>query len=99
MLADPDLKSSIRNRQGWQAPAQGHGVDYPGSGTERAAGEPDRLSHETRALLKRGLSDDGYELLPIKSEHALAIDALPPIHGDPFDRILIEKAPSKESGS
>jgi len=92
-----------------------------------AAGEPDRLSDETRALLddpgnellfsaasmweiaiksrlgrtdfkvnarllRRGLLDNGYEELFIKSEHALAIDALPPIHGDPFDRILIAQA-------
>jgi PIN domain nuclease of toxin-antitoxin system len=28
----------------------------------------------------------------IEKEHALAIDALPPIHGDPFDRILIAQA-------
>jgi len=43
-------------------------------------------------LLRRGLLDNGYEELPIKSEHALAIDALPPIHRDPFDRILIAQA-------
>jgi PIN domain nuclease of toxin-antitoxin system len=43
-------------------------------------------------LLRRGLLDNGYEELPITSEHALAIDALPPIHGDPFDRILIAQA-------
>ena len=43
-------------------------------------------------LLRRGLLDNGYEELPIKSEHALATDALPSIHGDPFDRILIAQA-------
>ena len=92
-----------------------------------AAGEPNRLSHETRELLgdpenellfsaasmweitiksglgredfqvnarllRRGLLDNDYEELPIRSEHALAIDALPPIHRDPFDRILIAQA-------
>jgi hypothetical protein len=30
--------------------------------------------------------------LPILSEHAVAIDALPPIHKDPFDRMLIAQA-------
>jgi PIN domain nuclease of toxin-antitoxin system len=30
--------------------------------------------------------------LPITSEHALAIDGLPAIHKDPFDRILIAQA-------
>jgi len=27
--------------------------------------------------------------LPITDEHAVALDSLPPIHRDPFDRILI----------
>lgn len=43
-------------------------------------------------LLRRGLLDNGYTELPITSEHALAVDALPPIHRDPFDRILIAQA-------
>jgi len=40
-------------------------------------------------VLRRGLLDNGYSELPITSEHAVAIDTLPPIHKDPFDRILI----------
>ncbi|MEI6877329.1 MAG: type II toxin-antitoxin system VapC family toxin [Spirochaetota bacterium] len=43
-------------------------------------------------LLRRGLLDNGYEELPIKSDHAVATGALPPIHKDPFDRILIAQA-------
>ena len=43
-------------------------------------------------LLRRGLLDNDYEELPIRSEHTLAIDALPTIHRDPFDRILIAQA-------
>jgi PIN domain nuclease of toxin-antitoxin system len=43
-------------------------------------------------LLRRGLLDNGYTELPITSEHALAVDALPPIHRDPFDRILVAQA-------
>lgn len=43
-------------------------------------------------LLRRGLLDNGYSELPIASEHAVAIDSLPPIHKDPFDRILIAQA-------
>jgi PIN domain nuclease of toxin-antitoxin system len=39
-------------------------------------------------LLRRGLLDNGYGELPITGEHALAIDLLPPLHKDPFDRIL-----------
>ncbi len=92
-----------------------------------AAGDPDRLSHDARALiedtdnelifsaaslweiatkcglgrddflvdsrvLRRCLQDNGYGELPITSEHAVAIDSLPPIHNDPFDRMLIAQA-------
>ena len=92
-----------------------------------AAGQPDRLSKEGRALidapenelffsaaslwevvikralgredfkvdarlLRRGLLDNGYSELPIGSEHAVAIESLPPIHKDPFDRILVAQA-------
>jgi PIN domain nuclease of toxin-antitoxin system len=43
-------------------------------------------------LLRRGLMDNGYEELPIRSDHVLAIENLPPIHKDPFDRLLIAQA-------
>ncbi len=43
-------------------------------------------------LLRRGLLDNGYGELPITSEHAVALDGLPSIHKDPFDRILIAQA-------
>jgi PIN domain nuclease of toxin-antitoxin system len=43
-------------------------------------------------LLRRGLLDNGYSELPISSEHVVAIDTLPPIHKDPFDRVLIAQA-------
>jgi PIN domain nuclease of toxin-antitoxin system len=43
-------------------------------------------------VLRRGLLDNGYNELAIVSEHALAIDALPNIHEDPFDRLLVAQA-------
>lgn len=43
-------------------------------------------------VLRRGLLDNGYGELPVTSEHAVAIDALPPLHKDPFDRILVAQA-------
>jgi PIN domain nuclease of toxin-antitoxin system len=42
--------------------------------------------------LRRGLIDGGWHELPISSEHAVATMALPPIHKDPFDRMLIAQA-------
>jgi PIN domain nuclease of toxin-antitoxin system len=43
-------------------------------------------------LLRRGLLDNGYDELPITSEHAVALDSLPPIHKDPFDRMLVAQS-------
>jgi len=43
-------------------------------------------------LLRRGLLDNGYSELAITSEQAVAVDVLPPIHKDPFDRILIAQS-------
>lgn len=43
-------------------------------------------------VLRRNLLDSGYEELPLTSEHTLALLNLPPIHGDPFDRILVAQA-------
>jgi PIN domain nuclease of toxin-antitoxin system len=34
----------------------------------------------------------GYDELPIRGAHVLAVDDLPGLHGDPFDRILLAQA-------
>jgi PIN domain nuclease of toxin-antitoxin system len=44
------------------------------------------------ALLRRGLLDNGYEELPISGQHAVFVDRLPPLHKDPFDRILVAQS-------
>jgi PIN domain nuclease of toxin-antitoxin system len=43
-------------------------------------------------IMRRSLLENDYRELPILSEHAVAIHALPPIHKDPFDRMLIAQA-------
>jgi PIN domain nuclease of toxin-antitoxin system len=43
-------------------------------------------------LLRRGLLDNGYGELPILSEHAVAVASLPPLHKDPFDRLLVAQS-------
>ena len=43
-------------------------------------------------LLRRGLLDNGYRELAITSEHVVAVDGLPPIHKDPFDRLLVAQS-------
>jgi PIN domain nuclease of toxin-antitoxin system len=42
--------------------------------------------------LRRDLLDHGYAEIPLTSEHAVAVLALPRLHSDPFDRILIAQS-------
>jgi PIN domain nuclease of toxin-antitoxin system len=46
--------------------------------------------------LQQGLLENGYRELPIMSTHGLAAAELPPIHKDPFDRILIAQAATEQ---
>jgi len=48
--------------------------------------------HVEPQRLRRALIDNGWHELAISSEHALATLNLPPIHKDPFDRMLIAQA-------
>jgi len=92
-----------------------------------AAGDPDRLSQDARALiadlanplwfsaasiwevsiklalgrddfrvepsvLRAGLLANGYGEIAIDSRHAMALAGLPPLHKDPFDRMLVAQA-------
>ena len=43
-------------------------------------------------LLRRGLLENGYTELAVTGVHVLAVDLLPSIHKDPFDRILVAQA-------
>ena len=43
-------------------------------------------------LLRRALLENGHAELAITGAHAVAVDLLPPIHGDPFDRLLVAQA-------
>lgn len=40
----------------------------------------------------RHFSEAGYDWLPISPAHAAAVESLPPLHGDPFDRLLVAQA-------
>ena len=40
----------------------------------------------------RYFQESGYRFLPIEAEHAVAVEALPAHHHDPFDRILVAQA-------
>ena len=42
--------------------------------------------------LWRMLLVNGYRELPVTSEHTVAVNDLPPLHKDPFDRMLVVQA-------
>jgi PIN domain nuclease of toxin-antitoxin system len=43
-------------------------------------------------LLRRGLLDNDWLEFPVTGLHALALEKLPPLHKDPFDRLLLAQA-------
>jgi PIN domain nuclease of toxin-antitoxin system len=43
-------------------------------------------------LLRRALLDNGYRELAVTGEHAVAVANLPPLHRDPFDRLLVAQS-------
>ncbi len=47
------------------------------------------------AMLRRALLDGGWQELPITAAHAFAMAQLPPLHRDPFDRLLLAQAGSE----
>ena len=50
------------------------------------------LGESSHSFLSRELARNNFELLPIRLEHATAIEALAMHHRDPFDRLLIAQA-------
>ena len=44
------------------------------------------------AVLRRTLLEGGWQELAIEARHALAVAQLPPLHRDPFDRLLLAQA-------
>jgi PIN domain nuclease of toxin-antitoxin system len=51
-----------------------------------------RLAYDLEHDLPRILEENGFQLLPIDLEDAVGVKELPPLHGDPFDRIQIVQA-------
>jgi PIN domain nuclease of toxin-antitoxin system len=44
------------------------------------------------AVLRRALLEGNWQELAIEARHALAVAQLPPLHRDPFDRLLLAQA-------
>jgi PIN domain nuclease of toxin-antitoxin system len=50
-----------------------------------------KLAADPSELLAE-LEPAGFRLLPVTGEHAAAVALLPPVHNDPFDRMLVAQA-------
>jgi len=59
-------------------------------GVKRALGRKDFLFDPY--VLRRELISRGFIELSVTGEHALAVNQLPSLHGDPFDRLLLCQA-------
>ncbi len=56
-----------------------------------ARGGPNRMPVSGREAM-RYFRDAGFEMHDISPTHAAAVETLPAMHGDPFDRLLIAQA-------
>jgi len=53
------------------------------------------LSRTASELLHLAFTNFGIQSLPITHTHSLALGDLPPVHNDPFDRMLVAQAQSE----
>lgn len=53
-----------------------------------------KLRIEPRDVLE-AIEPSGFDLLPVQAEHAIEVFSLGPMHGDPFDRLLVAQATSE----
>jgi len=57
----------------------------------KAARGREDFTADTTAI-RGALEANGFHELPVAAQHAVALSGLPPIHADPFDRMLIAQA-------
>jgi len=58
----------------------------------KAGGGRLRLMEPPEELLPRGIDRARLIMLPVELRHVLRLASLPPIHADPFDRMLVAQA-------
>lgn len=51
-----------------------------------------RLALPPEMHIPTDLARNGFRILEIRLAHALGVESLPPIHHDPFDRLLVSQA-------
>ncbi len=48
-----------------------------------------KLARKPARFVQEQLTKTGFRILPIQVDHTLEVAELPPIHADPFDRLLV----------
>jgi len=51
-----------------------------------------RIEADTLAIMDEVSGTDGFRWLEVKPSHMATLVTLPPLHGDPFDRMLVAQA-------
>lgn len=59
---------------------------------------PDAPLRDPLAWWERYITRAEVEVLPIRTRHVAALDTLPDLHRDPFDRMLLAQAHSEQIG-
>ncbi len=77
-LADPDNDVFFSAINIWEIAIKS------GQGRARFANDAALIAQEAR--------DAGFVELPVSARHAVAVQDMPALHGDPFDRLLIAQA-------
>jgi PIN domain nuclease of toxin-antitoxin system len=81
LISDPDNAITVSTVSLWEIAIK-HGLARRGVGAMPVSAG-DALGHFRRA---------GYAMLAVTPDHAAFVETLPPLHADPFDRLLIAQA-------
>lgn len=81
LIADPANEICVSAATIWEIAIK-RGLDRKGAGAMPVSGQ------EAQRLFLAA----GYTLIPILPEHAAAVESLPLLHADPFDRLLVAQA-------
>lgn len=81
LIADPANSISVSAASVWEIAIK-HALGRGGPGAMPIGGA--QASAYFRA--------SGYGLLSVSADHAAAVETLPPVHADPFDRLLVAQA-------
>jgi PIN domain nuclease of toxin-antitoxin system len=55
-----------------------------------------RVPGDVEAFIPQQIAANGFQALPVHVRHALKVRALPDLHRDPFDRMLVAQAMSED---